>query len=178
MAFLRDVRPEPSRRLVLAIASADLRQMLPSITVPGLLIYGQDDQRAPGAVAKQLHAAIPGSELVVLSGAGHTVNIETPDEFNGRCGRSYRGARCSPAATTPEKVPRQSGQVPGVPRDSQIPRCKTKLARSLQSAETKHRWRPTAVITPASICLRGPCGCPTADPPTGTLLDRAPGAAC
>jgi pimeloyl-ACP methyl ester carboxylesterase len=82
MAMLRDVRPEASRRLVLAIAYADLREMLPSITVPVLLIYGRDDQRAPGAVAERLHAGIPGSGLVVLPGAGHAVNVEAPEEFN------------------------------------------------------------------------------------------------
>jgi pimeloyl-ACP methyl ester carboxylesterase len=82
MAMLRDVRPEASRRLVLAIASADLRDMLPSIAVPVLLIYGQADQRAPAAVAAQLHAAIPGARLVVLPGAGHAVNLEAPEEFN------------------------------------------------------------------------------------------------
>jgi pimeloyl-ACP methyl ester carboxylesterase len=82
MAILRDVRPEASRRLVSAIASADLRQLLPSITVPVLLIYGQDDQRAPGAVAAQLHVAIRGSQLVVLPGVGHAVNVEAPEEFD------------------------------------------------------------------------------------------------
>ena len=82
MAILRDVRPEASRRLVLAIAAADLREMLPSIAVPVLLIYGQDDQRAPGAVSAHLHAAIPGSELVVLPGVGHAVYVEAPEEFS------------------------------------------------------------------------------------------------
>ena len=82
MAILRDVRPEASRSLVRAIASADLREMLPSIAVPVLLIYGQDDQRAPRAVAAQLHAAIPGSTLVVVPGAGHAVNLEAPAEFD------------------------------------------------------------------------------------------------
>ena len=59
-----------------------MREMLPSITVPVLLIYGQGDQRAPAAVAAQLHAAIPGSRLVVLPGAGHAVNVEVPEEFD------------------------------------------------------------------------------------------------
>ncbi len=102
MAMLRDVRPEASRRLVLAIASADLREMLPSITVPVLLIYGQDDQRAPGAVAKGLHAAIPGSELVVLPGAGHAVNVEAPEGFNAAV-RAF--LRRSAAADLPDATP-------------------------------------------------------------------------
>jgi pimeloyl-ACP methyl ester carboxylesterase len=82
MAILRDVRPEASRHLVLAVAQADLREMLPSVTVPVLLIYGQSDERAPAAVADQLHAGIPGSRLVMLPGAGHAVHIEAPEEFN------------------------------------------------------------------------------------------------
>lgn len=82
MAILRDVRPEASRRLVLAIAHADLREMLPSITVPVLLIYGESDQRASAAVAAQLHAGIPGSRLAILPGVGHAVHIEAPEKFN------------------------------------------------------------------------------------------------
>jgi pimeloyl-ACP methyl ester carboxylesterase len=108
MAMLRDVRPEASRRLVLAIASADLREMLPSITVPVLLIYGQDDQRAPGAVAKRLHAGIPGAELVVLPGAGHAVNVEAPEEFDAAVRAFLRRSAAAdlPDATPSEKEPR------------------------------------------------------------------------
>ena len=36
----------------------------------------------PAGVAEDLHAAIPGSRLVVLPGVGHVCNIEAPDEFN------------------------------------------------------------------------------------------------
>jgi pimeloyl-ACP methyl ester carboxylesterase len=108
MAILRDVRPEASRRLVLAIASADLREMLPSIRVPVLLIYGQDDQRAPGAVAKRLHAAIAGSELIVLPGAGHAVNVEAPEEFNAAVRAFLRRSAAAdlPEAPLSEREPR------------------------------------------------------------------------
>ena len=108
MAMLRDVRPEASRRLVLAIASADLREMLPSTTVPVLLIYGQDDQRAPGAVAKRLHAAIPGSELVVLPGAGHAVNVEKPEEFSAAVRAVLRSSAAAhlPDASPSKREPR------------------------------------------------------------------------
>jgi pimeloyl-ACP methyl ester carboxylesterase len=82
MAILRDVRPGASRSLVLAIASADLRDMLPTIEVPVLLIYGQRDERAPAPVAAGLQAGISGSKLVVLPGAGHAVNVEASEEFN------------------------------------------------------------------------------------------------
>ncbi len=52
------------------------------MTVPVLLIYGQDDQRAPASVAGQLHTGIPRSMLVVLPGAGHAVQVEAADAFN------------------------------------------------------------------------------------------------
>ncbi len=66
-----------------SMAEADLRNVLPEIRVPTLLLYGELDQRAPLTVAESLHAAIPGAELVVIPGAGHMTNIEAPEEFNG-----------------------------------------------------------------------------------------------
>jgi pimeloyl-ACP methyl ester carboxylesterase len=67
----------------MARASAeDLREVLPHIQVPTLLVYGDKDVRAPLAVAEDLNAAISGSTLVVLPDAGHVCNIEAPDDFN------------------------------------------------------------------------------------------------
>jgi pimeloyl-ACP methyl ester carboxylesterase len=67
----------------MARASAeDLRSVLAHISVPTLLVYGDRDVRAPLTVAEDLHAAIPGSTLVVLPDAGHVCNIEAPEEFN------------------------------------------------------------------------------------------------
>ncbi len=67
----------------MARASAeDVRDVLPHIDVPTLLIYGDRDVRAPLTVARSLHAAIPGSELVLLPGVGHVCNVEAPAEFN------------------------------------------------------------------------------------------------
>jgi len=34
-------------------------------------------------MGEALHAAIPGSKLVVLPGIGHMVNLEAPERFNG-----------------------------------------------------------------------------------------------
>ena len=66
----------------MARASAeDLRDVLPNVKVPTLLVYGDSDVRAPMAVAEDLHAAIPGSTLVVLPGAGHVCNLEAPEVF-------------------------------------------------------------------------------------------------
>lgn len=66
----------------MARASAeDLREVLRHVKVPTLLVYGDRDVRAPLPVAEDLHAAIPGSTLAVLPGAGHVCSIEAPEEF-------------------------------------------------------------------------------------------------
>ena len=63
-------------------ASEDLSAVLPTITVPTLLVYGSEDTRAPLPIAQHLHAAIPGSVLVVLPDVGHLCNLEAPHQFN------------------------------------------------------------------------------------------------
>jgi pimeloyl-ACP methyl ester carboxylesterase len=74
----------PAGFRAMARASAeDLRDALPAINVPTLLVYGNQDVRAPLAIAEDLQAAISGSTLVVLPGAGHVCNIEAPEAFNG-----------------------------------------------------------------------------------------------
>ena len=67
----------------MARASAeDVRDVLPNINVPTLLLHGERDVRASLTVAEALHAAIPNSRLVVLPDVGHVCNMEAPDEFN------------------------------------------------------------------------------------------------
>ena len=67
----------------MARASAEnLRDVLPRVDVPTLLVHGGQDVRAPLPVAEDLYTAIPGSTLVVLPDAGHVCNIEAPEAFN------------------------------------------------------------------------------------------------
>jgi pimeloyl-ACP methyl ester carboxylesterase len=80
MAGFRRSGAEPMLR---AMAEADLRDVLPAIAIPTLLLYGQDDERSPAVVAQAMHAAIPGSTLVMLPAAGHQSNLEATEEFNG-----------------------------------------------------------------------------------------------
>jgi pimeloyl-ACP methyl ester carboxylesterase len=77
-----DFHPAGLRAMTDAFADADLRDVLPTIDVPTLLIYGDADQRSPVSVGEELHAQIPGSTFVVIPGPGHMVNLEAPDRFN------------------------------------------------------------------------------------------------
>ena len=65
-------------------AAEDLRDVLPEIKVPTLLVYGNHDVRAPLVVAEQFHAAIRGSSLVVIPDAGHLCPLEHPSCSNSR----------------------------------------------------------------------------------------------
>ena len=69
-------------RAMARAAAEDLRDVLPRVDVPTLLVYGDNDVRAPLTVAEDLHAAISGSTLVVLPDTGHVCNIEAPEAFN------------------------------------------------------------------------------------------------
>lgn len=81
-ATAADVRPESMRTALLVMADADLCDVLPTIAVPTLLIWGEKDGRSPLHVARQFEEAIPGARLVVIPDAGHVSNLEQPDAFN------------------------------------------------------------------------------------------------
>jgi pimeloyl-ACP methyl ester carboxylesterase len=72
----------PGFRAMARASAEDVRDVLPHINVPTLLVYGDRDVRAPLTVARALQAAIAGSRLVVLPDAGHVCNVEAPDAFN------------------------------------------------------------------------------------------------
>ncbi|MGE5226214.1 MAG: alpha/beta fold hydrolase [Planctomycetaceae bacterium] len=82
VAIVAELRPAGAEPMVRAMAEADLRDMLASIRVPVLLLYGEEDARSPRDVARELAEAIPGAALRFLPGAGHQANLETPDAFN------------------------------------------------------------------------------------------------
>jgi pimeloyl-ACP methyl ester carboxylesterase len=94
----RDDRPEIVQRVhqMLARASVtasvgaltamrdrpDSTPTLSTITVPTMIIVGDEDAITPVKDSRALHAGIAGSRLEVLSGAGHLVNVERPAAFN------------------------------------------------------------------------------------------------
>lgn len=60
----------------------DSTELLPTITVPTLIIVGEEDALTPVKESRAMHAAIPGSRLEVIPGAGHCSNLEKPAAFN------------------------------------------------------------------------------------------------
>ena len=91
MTVMREARPATLATMGAAFADADLRDVLPTIDVPVLLIYGERDRRAPPFVAHDLHSRIPGSRLVLVPRAGHIVNLEAPERFDEELRGFLRG---------------------------------------------------------------------------------------
>lgn len=81
--ILEAFHPEGQRALIRAgFPEHDVRDLLPRIEVPTLLVYGAKDVRSPLSVGQAMHEAIPGSKLVVLEDAGHECGLEAPRRFN------------------------------------------------------------------------------------------------
>lgn len=64
-----------------AIAALDLTDRLSAITVPTLVIVGEEDQGTPVAASRAIQERIRGAELVILKGASHLSNMEQPAAF-------------------------------------------------------------------------------------------------
>lgn len=62
-----------------ALANYDLRPGLGSIKNPALFMCGTKDAVLPGL--RSIHAAVPGSRIVELEGAGHLASVEQPEPF-------------------------------------------------------------------------------------------------
>jgi pimeloyl-ACP methyl ester carboxylesterase len=86
-AIVSKFHPAGFRLMSLSSAEVDTSNLLPSIGVPTLVLWGEDDRRSPLSVAELFHAAIPGAELAIISNAGHLSNMERPDVFNGHVRR-------------------------------------------------------------------------------------------
>lgn len=78
---IRAFRPAGFRTMAAASAEADLREVLPRVDVPTVVLHADQDVRSPREVAEALHEGIPDSRLVVLSGPGHASCVEAPEQF-------------------------------------------------------------------------------------------------
>ncbi len=81
-SIMSEVRSVGTRVMAHALAEADLRDALPTIRVPTLLLYGDRDERSTLNVANQLHAGIDSSTLVIMPGLGHEAFLESAETFD------------------------------------------------------------------------------------------------
>ena len=64
------------------IARPDSIDTLATISVPTLILVGDEDTISPPAEAQRMRAMIAGSHMDVIRGAGHVSNLERPAAFN------------------------------------------------------------------------------------------------
>lgn len=71
-----------SRALNGVLTRKDVSDEIGTIRVPTLIIVGDQDVAVPLINSQRLHEAIPGSQLVIIPGAGHTSTVEEPVAVN------------------------------------------------------------------------------------------------
>lgn len=76
------VPPDTYRKAVKLLTTFDRRALLPSISVPTLLVAGSDDKTAPASTMECMAQKIPGAQYVLLDGCGHLGPMDQPEPFN------------------------------------------------------------------------------------------------
>jgi len=68
--------------LIKSYREFDVREVLGDITVPALIIGGDQDRLTISEASHHLAENLPKAELVMLDGCGHMTMLERHDEFN------------------------------------------------------------------------------------------------
>jgi pimeloyl-ACP methyl ester carboxylesterase len=79
LADLADVDAGLFIRLAGSAGQHDASDHLPRVAVPTLIIAGESDSFTPMWLSVKMHAAVPGSELLVLPGGTHVGPLEHPE---------------------------------------------------------------------------------------------------
>jgi len=80
--------PDSAQSALAILASTDLRERLPEIDRPVLIIHGSADLICPPGAARYLAEHLPDPRLVEFSGVGHAPPLSRPKEFNS-CVRGF-----------------------------------------------------------------------------------------
>ncbi|HEY8291341.1 MAG TPA: alpha/beta hydrolase, partial [Thermomicrobiales bacterium] len=76
------IHPAGFRSAAIALAHADVRDVLPCIRVPTLVLCGEQDRVTAPALGTRLIGEIANAHMVVFPGVGHLNNMEQPDQYN------------------------------------------------------------------------------------------------
>ena len=64
-----------------ALATLDIRAQLKAVTVPVLVLVGEQDEATPPPMSRELAAGLPDAKLVVLPGCAHVPQLQAPEQF-------------------------------------------------------------------------------------------------
>jgi pimeloyl-ACP methyl ester esterase len=78
----RSADPDTVRQSLQILSVADLREELPSIDRPVLLIHGELDSICPAAASAYMADRLPKATLRIMEGCGHAPFMTRPEQFN------------------------------------------------------------------------------------------------
>ncbi|HSK07004.1 MAG TPA: alpha/beta fold hydrolase [Acidimicrobiia bacterium] len=78
---LRRSDPEAFITACRALLSLDYRRLAATVSVPTLIVVGEEDQATPPPLAEELHHLIDESTLITLPGVAHAPQIQDPGGF-------------------------------------------------------------------------------------------------
>lgn len=81
-SVMATVPPDTYRKAVAMLTTFDRRALLPTISVPTLVLAGSDDLVAPPSAMEKMAQKIPGAQYVCLPGCGHLGPMDQPEAFN------------------------------------------------------------------------------------------------
>lgn len=64
-----------------ALAGLDLRPELDTVTVPTLVLVGEQDEATPPPMSRELAAGLPDARLTILPGCAHVPQLQEPERF-------------------------------------------------------------------------------------------------
>jgi pimeloyl-ACP methyl ester carboxylesterase len=97
---LAQVDPALFVRLLASAAEHDARPHLHRVHVPTLVIAGEADTFTPVRLSREMHRAIPGSELLVIRGGTHVAILEEQEQV-ARAVRTFLADRVPVARPSP-----------------------------------------------------------------------------
>jgi sigma-B regulation protein RsbQ len=77
-AGLLAMRPDVTLRIARTVFESDVRELLPMLRVPTVLVHAHDDIAVPPSVARYLRAHIRDSTLVWIDAKGHLPHLSAP----------------------------------------------------------------------------------------------------
>src|SRR5207237_9697351 len=101
-------------------AAHDAYDHLPKVDVPTLVVAGEKDTFTPMWLSVRMHAAIPGSEFLVLPGGSHAAPLEQPEMLASRLRRFLRSA-LGPAKVVDPASEEREAIAPAEPRTEGMP---------------------------------------------------------
>lgn len=70
------------RQSLVMNVNEDLQELMPSVTMPALLIWGDKDTATPLSDGKRMEELMPEAGLAVINGAGHYTFLDNPYLYN------------------------------------------------------------------------------------------------